>query len=232
MCSRDLDSLISSRRTLLETLELDLRAASTFGSVAGVGCPRDIIKNLKQSWSTFSAASTSLRSAQTSLGNIDAAKRLRTERKLLAARIEEAVMDLNDGLRGLGEELESSFCNSISSSLSDTSLDHRVEALESGRTFLMNEESLIPSVSSCDFQVSLSSSYSLGRTSRGRNILAPEHVIANRLEAARRDLRRLLVSSTVAGTPSPCLAQKIFRELDVAFRKYTEASVDAADFHR
>ena len=162
MCSRDLDSLISSKRTLLETLELDLRAASTFGSVAGVNCPRDIIRRLKQSWSTFSIASTNLRSAQTSLGNVNAAKRLRTERKLLAARIEEAIMNLNDGLRVLGEELESSFCNSISSSLSNMSFDHRAWVLERGRNFDVDEASLMPPTSRCDFPVSLSSSYSLG----------------------------------------------------------------------
>ena len=113
MCAQpaNLQELSILKDDILVTLEEYLQAAQRFGQVAGNISAREIIQKLKATWCEFSKISTSLRAVHSCLGDVAAAKRLRTERKLLAARIEATVMDLNDSLRVLGEELESSFSN-------------------------------------------------------------------------------------------------------------------------
>ena len=101
MASSDLQEHCNLKVSLKKDLEEDLDRVCR--CVSSAPDAKTLIITLKRHWAEFSKVSTSLRTVYSCLGDSDAVRRLRTERKLLAARIEVAIMDLNDTLRGLGE---------------------------------------------------------------------------------------------------------------------------------
>ena len=89
------------------------------------------IRSLKTLWREFSDVSVSLRALRVNSDDVVGAGLLKADRKIMAGSVESVVCLLNQALRDAGNDAESEFANSISSSFSQLSFsaaDH-AEAL-------------------------------------------------------------------------------------------------------
>ena len=203
-----------------EKLLGDLSAG--LGVVQVVSCEssqkvRSQISHVKLLWKQLSKCFGSLKSIYAANGKDREVRKLTLEKQSLAAKVGAAVLNLNDVLDGMGEDLESSFAGSTTSSLVD-------------------------GAAGVDLDVGNTTSGDLGKTTpsvirnppctRARVVLPCESSLLHRLTSAVKELKRWLTTAEIPSGLPPTVASLYYEELGSSFSRYRKACLDLTEFHR